>query len=369
MNTRSNLCLVAVLLGELVCATAGCSTQVAQVVGQSESAVQQSRKQEVVVRFVSEPAAPPKPNTGHTIFFESGKTAFGLGDYYYLLRTTDGGHSWQQLRPAPEDEKVFGGRYEEMVVFFRFLTPTRGWMSAERGIWQTEDGVNTWRLIFPYRWQYINFVDSQHGSLSVPVTDDYPQNYVTWDGGETWHQCGVSSGDETPCNTHFLTSRLGWGIIHYVKDDGFNRYEVNGVARTSDGGCHWQRVWVNNDDPYQQYTSIYFLNEREGWLAGEEGLAGEPILYQTADGGRMWKSTPLPNNVLLATDIYFVNSKEGWIVTRLKEAWSTEVIFHTIDGGKTWRQLTESEIAGGKFPSEWKARRLFQMLHASRYNR
>jgi photosystem II stability/assembly factor-like uncharacterized protein len=356
MNATLILCLVAVMFCNILLGAAGCSTQTESQ--SSAAAPKPSPRKEVVVRFVAEPANAPKPATGHIVIFKRGQTAFALGDYYYLLRTTDGGQSWQQLLPTPEDEKLFGGKFKEMVVSFSFLTPKRGWMSAERGVWQTEDGGDTWRLIFPSRWKSINFAEEQYGWLSLYKDEDSIQNYVTRDGGETWQICGSASDEQTPGNIHFLTPQLGWGITRRsVEGD-----EVNGIARTSDGGCHWQQVWTNNDDPDERYKAIYFLSEHEGWLAGESRL------YQTADGGRTWKSLPLPTKGTQVTDVYFINSKEGWIIAALKEK-ADEVVFHTIDDGKAWRQLTGSEIAGSEFPSEWEAGRLLQVLYARTYAR
>jgi photosystem II stability/assembly factor-like uncharacterized protein len=286
------------------------------------------------------------------VIFKSGQTAFALGDYYHLLRSTDKGNSWQMLIPAPEDEKEFGGKFKDMVVFFRFVTPKRGWLSASRGVWQTEDGGDTWRRIFPNRWKFIDFADEQHGCLGLYIDDNSIQNYVTRDGGERWLPCGSASDGQIPEITYFLNSQLGWGIIRYV--DGI---EVNGVSRTTDGGCHWQQLWTSNDDPDERYNAIYFLNEREGWLAGETRL------YHTRDGGETWRRIWAPNGRLQITDIYFENSKNGWIIAGIMGVEDTGV-YRTMDGGKTWEKLKRSEITSGELPAKWESGKLLQMLYA-----
>lgn len=83
--------------------------------------------------------------------------------------------------------------------------------------------------------------------------------------------------------------------------------------------------------------SIFFLDENNGWVAGDG------VLFETKDGGRAWKSikldTPGPAEI---TDIYFVNPSTGWVV--LQKTGSDEVsnqneqlwLMHTSDGGQSW---------------------------------
>lgn len=351
MKIKLNLYIVTAFLGCIAFGAIGCNT----LVSSQSCAVEQrqSPTKEVVVKFISEPTRAPSLVAGHIIIFKSGQTAFALGDYYHLLYTIDDGRTWQQLLPSPEDEKAFGGKFENMVVSFYFVTARRGWMNAERGVWQTEDGGNTWQLVFPNKWRFIDFADGQQGVLSLYKDENHSENYVTHDGGERWHLCSIMSNNQTPSSTYFLTPQQGWGIVHYVNND-----EVNGVVHTTDGGCHWQQIWVNSRNSGEQYSAIYFLNDSEGWLAGEDHL------YHSTNGGEIWQKIWSPKEGLQITDIYFANNKNGWIVaaTPLVE---NAGVFSTSDGGKTWQKLTNSELITD-LPAEWKAGELLQMLYASR---
>jgi photosystem II stability/assembly factor-like uncharacterized protein len=143
------------------------------------------------------------------------------------------------------------------------------------------------------------------------------------------------------------------------------RATLYSVARTTDGGCHWQEVWSSIQNPDERYGDIYFLDEREGWLAGS--YLGS--LYRTIDGGASWQELQLPSEGLQVASVYFASSQEGWIFTAPESEGDTG-IYYTATSGKTWVQLTAMEIADNagsqsKIPAKWKTGRLAQMLYSS----
>lgn len=93
--------------------------------------------------------------------------------------------------------------------------------------------------------------------------------------------------------------------------------------------------------------SIYFADDRNGWVSGERGA-----LFSTADGGDHWLRATPPTELSASAptfrSIYFADRDSGWLVC---EGCG---IFHTPDGGLHWRKLAvgpKSEaftsIAGG----------------------
>jgi photosystem II stability/assembly factor-like uncharacterized protein len=289
---------------------------------------------------------------------------------FKVKRTTDGGRTWQLMRPSTESESVFG-KMGSKYVTPSFITITRGWLNASNGTWQTEDGGTTWRQIFTEYTGNPHFADEQHGWIAT-YTEKYQQSYVTNDGGRSWQPCGSKRrlNKQTPHNAFFLTPQLGWAITSNTDDE---RRTIYGVAETSDGGCSWRQLRTSDEDPDQKYCGIHFVNEKEGWLAG---CYGNGNLIQTRDGGKTWFRAQTPIDAWRATpiDVYFANSQEGWLLTRAAIEGNPEGLYSTNDGGKTWRQLTERDIVGdlragnqhNPIPVEWKAGRLFQMLYANR---
>jgi photosystem II stability/assembly factor-like uncharacterized protein len=318
------------------------------------------------VRFVAEPTqAPELYSRGSYIDDQHAWVADG----FEVKRTSDGGRTWQLMRPSTEDESVFGkmgGTY----VMPSFITPTRGWLNASKGIWQTEDGGSTWRQIFSEDTGDPHFADEQHGWIAI-YKDKYQESYVTKDRGSTWQPCGAKRrlNQQTLNQVFFLTPQHGWAITSYTDDE---RRTTYGVAQTTDGGCSWRQLWTSDEDPDEMYCQLYFLNEKEGWLAGCYSAGS---LIETKDGGKTWHRVQTPIEAWRATpiEVYFANSTQGWIITRATQTESQDGVYRTNDGGRNWKQLTNGEIRSGfgpdngrnEIPTSWKGGKLFQMLHVN----
>jgi photosystem II stability/assembly factor-like uncharacterized protein len=378
MKSSSFICIAALVLANLMFCLAGCGVkadhQENDLVKQSpvllnmeSPPINKLASDPTRLRFVAEPTQGPELySRGSYIDEQHAWVAAG----FEVKRTTDGGRTWQLMRPSTEDESAFG-KMGSIYVMPSFITPTRGWLNASKGIWQTEDGGSTWRQIFAEDTGDPYFADEQHGWIGT-YTEKYQQSYVTKDGGQSWQLCGVKRrlNQQTPNQAFFLTPQHGWAITSHTDDE---RRTIYGVAQTTDGGCSWRQLWTSDEDPDEMYCQIYFLNEKEGWLAGCYSTGS---LIETKDGGITWHKAQTPIDAWRATpiEVYFANSIQGWIITKATEFGNPEGIYRTDDGGRTWRQLTEEEIIGGfragnkrnAIPKEWKAGRLAQMLYASK---
>jgi photosystem II stability/assembly factor-like uncharacterized protein len=253
-------------------------------------------------------------------------------------------------------------------VYGAYFVAQHGWLKAFSGTWQTSDGGLTWRRIFKDRYDGLYFADSQHGWMNLR-SDSAQQSYLTDDGGETWKPCGSlrqDNGQQPGRNVYFLSPKLGWAITSHVYKD---RRRIEGFARTIDGGCHWEQVWTSFEHPDARYSDVYFLNENEGWLAGEM------VLYHTTDRGKNWYQVLRPTEGTNVHHVYFASAEEGWIIGGHKNMSAGDTgLYYTGDGGYTWRQLTGNEVVKGfeennrltGIPENWKAGRLFQMLYRRR---
>lgn len=376
MRRISFICVAAFVFVSLIFCFAGCDLkadhQATDLVKPSPALsnaqppqVQKLPGDPTTVSFVAVPTRSPELySRGSYIDERNAWVAAG----FELKRTSDGGRTWQVMRPSTEDESVFG-KMGGVYVMPSFITPTRGWLTAIRGTWQTDDGGSTWRQLFSEYTGNPHFSDQQHAWIAT-YSEKYQQSYLTNDGGQTWQPCGTKRRlkQQTPNQAFFLTSQLGWAITSHTDDE---RRTIYGVAQTSDGGCSWRQLWTSDEDPDERYCQIYFLNEKEGWLAGCYSAGS---LIETKDGGKTWRRAQTPTDAWRATpvDVYFANSKKGWIITRATESGYQEGIYRTNDGGRTWQQLTEEEVRNGtdsgssEIPTKWKAGKLFQMLHASK---
>ncbi|RLA93184.1 MAG: hypothetical protein DRG25_05020 [Deltaproteobacteria bacterium] len=86
-------------------------------------------------------------------------------------------------------------------------------------------------------------------------------------------------------------------------------------------------------EPRDEIFSLYFQNNKTGWIVGESGL-----IVKTTDGGKSWLRQRVETEKALY-DVTFVDN-EGWIVGQ------EGIILHSADGGKRWeRQESDTEAA------------------------
>ena len=114
---------------------------------------------------------------------------------------------------------------------------------------------------------------------------------------------------------------------------------------TKDGGQHWRKVVV--DIRPLKITSIDFVNDKEGWLAGYVHKAddiarksGEAVLYHSIDGGENWERSNLKNGEKFYSGVFFTDIQSGWVFGR-------DNLYRTLDSGKTWvrYELPEDSVS------------------------
>lgn len=244
-----------------------------------------------------------------------------------LLRTTDGGRTWNVIR-----SEGFGTFEAEYIGYghraIQFIDSKVGVQLAGNVLAKTTDGGATW---------------TEHFSISKPIGQEVPPQslffispevgwvigeYVfhTADGGRTW-----TSLCKTPVGDHQRqrAMRIAPSYADYMPAIWFSNTSNGLMARldgeiylTNDGGKTWEMTLrVNN-----KITDMYFINNQQGWIVGDGGF-----MARTADGGRKW-TLMSPQTKANLTTIFFLNPQLGWA------AGSDSTVLYTRDGGVTWRK-------------------------------
>jgi len=241
-----------------------------------------------------------------------------------ILRTSDSGNNWKiQLKT---DDITFSG--------VDFVNSMEGWTIGYSNvenkdiIFHTFDGGNTWKeqASFPGVGIYdLYFVDSKSGWLVGNTI------LHTNDGGVTWkpQTDGINEANENNIlvnwilkKVYFLNNKQGWIAC--------NRGKAY-LLYTKDGGNTWGRVDRENLNINTRLNSVYFVNPSLGWAVGDH--AG---LLRTTDGVAWKLQIELSGDL---SDVDFVDSKNGWAVGD----WN---ILHTQDGGETWTDQLKDDKMG-----------------------
>jgi len=233
------------------------------------------------------------------VAYVTGSTFVVVGYNGRILRTEDGGKSWQESFSDPAKNTRFTEYTLNQVEF----VGEHGWAVGHRGtILHSRDGGKTWtkqqvdteKTIFG-----VSFVDPLHGRAS----GDESTFLSTDNGGETWN---------------------------------VQRIEVSDVGLTEE-----TRLAV----PDVIYYTIDFVDPQNGWMAGEFGN-----IRHTSDGGKTWDSqhgalldelvakgkAPARDVMLMGAffRVNFTDLKHGVAVG------ASGAIAVTDDGGQSWRWIS-----------------------------
>ncbi|HEX8853806.1 MAG TPA: YCF48-related protein [Pyrinomonadaceae bacterium] len=265
----------------------------------------------------------------HAVYFVDERRGWAVGGKGALLATDDGGRNWRARKSPTEDalRDVY------------FSDEKTGWLVCERSIYllrevdeprayllRTADGGQTWERVEPAgqdvdaRLTGMVFADAAHGF----VFGELGALYATTDGGRTWARRRLPT-KRLLLDAAFVDSRHGWLVGAGAS-----------LLYTTDGGETWregriegfeaaptERAREAQAEPVR-LNAVSFVDERHGWAVAASGS-----VLTSVDGGRNWRVLARPTDADLL-DVKFFDRAEGWI------AGAGGLLMHTTDGGRTW---------------------------------
>jgi photosystem II stability/assembly factor-like uncharacterized protein len=259
-----------------------------------------------------------------------------------VVRTVDGGRSWQNVTPPGGNTLVFHdveafGRDQALV-----LAVGKGPASK---IFRTDDGGASWQLAFdnqeqPAFYDGVAFFDSSRGlALSDPVARKF-RILVSVDGGRTWN---VAPTNQMPDVTKSEVARAtGTSMVAIGPNDawfGTAPQAANADSRvfhTRDGGNTWTAATVPiAGKPEFGVASLAFRNLLNGMAmgGGELGPDVPSIAAVTADGGETWSR---------AGSLSGFRVNLAWVGANTAVAVGPSGSDVTTDGGQTWHRFDQS---------------------------
>ena len=273
----------------------------------------------------------------------SAEVAWIAGSAGQVLRTTDGGESWQNVSPPGAEALQF--RDVEAFDARRAVVLAIG-VGEDSRVYRTSDGGRSWTETFRNPdpnafYDCLDFNDHRHGlALSDPVDGKF-RIAATSDGGRSWKvQPAAGMPAALPGEFAFAASGTclvaGPGRTAWFATGGGERPRV---FRTADGG----RTWRVTDSPMASGAaagifSLAFRGPLHGVAVGgdfekpDEAVRAASVTY---DGGRTWRLVPADR------------APKGYRSGSAFVPWTFSTVVAvgpsgsdvSLDGGLSWRQF------------------------------
>ncbi len=287
--------------------------------------------------------------TGKTARFRglaavSRSTAWAAGSQGTVLRTLDGGRSWQDVSPPGAVAEGLELRDIEAFDARRAVALSIGEGEASR-VLRTEDGGATWTETFRNPdprafYDCLTFFDARHGlAMSDPVDGRF-RILSTDDGGRNWRVLPTAGMPEAlPGEAGFAAS--GQCLVSAGPRDVWLATGGGASARvlhSADRGLTWRvaESTVPAGDPARGVFALAFRDRARGLAVGGDyrtGQASPQAAAVSSDGGRTWRRAAAPPPAYRSGAAWFPYSRGTALAVGPT---GTDV---TTDGGGSWRPL------------------------------
>jgi photosystem II stability/assembly factor-like uncharacterized protein len=267
------------------------------------------------------------------------QTAWASGSLGTVVRTTDGGQTWQQVGPPGTAALQF--RDIEAFDANRAVILSIG-NGTDSRVYVTADGGQTWTLSFQNTdpsafYDCMTFFDSRRGlAVSDPVNGKF-RIIATDDGGYSWRvlpsagmppaqpgEAGFAASGQCLVTDHGRRAWLGSGAGAQAR-----------VYRSDDGGLTWSVSSTPlNASPTAGIFALAFNGQQHGLASGGDFAAptvSPNALATTSDGGATWTLATDPPNEY--------RSGAAWITGRDAIVVGPTGSDLSQDGGQTWQRI------------------------------
>lgn len=230
--------------------------------------------------------------------------AVGRGTATMLLKTVDGGKTWER------SGILDGESHGSILNAIRFWDVNHGWITGRHGLLRTTDGGES--------WEPVNGATFWDASVLLPLSPEVVM--VGAEKGQIWltSRDGSSAQQVGKISDYNVTGLAFVAPNVFYATHGSVHGNYGTIHRSTDGGATWEPV-VEGDKPI---LGITFRDSRRGVAVGV-GVA-----YYTNDGGETWKRVMASGTRYTAAYV-----DDNTIVS----PGTTPAIAISRDGGKTWR--------------------------------
>jgi hypothetical protein len=268
-----------------------------------------------------------------------GTGAFPATHLIKILRTTDGGKTWQLTNVT----NALGHLGFDIQAF----DSTTAWISTfsdknnlRSGLFKTSDGGQTWvqKLADSVGNHHLRFFDRNNGVCINALSRRFA---YTSDGGENW------TIDNTSLAFNGKERSAAWlsGTNSFVRkgDTIWFGTTAGRIFRSTNKGRNWT-PYSTGIPPTWVIPSLAFSDARNGMLIAVDSLFRYAGIAKTNDGGMNWQVVPMNlitttfNRLPLITAIPYKNEK-SYLLSLENQNSSVGKSFFTLDNGNGWYGL------------------------------
>lgn len=266
--------------------------------------------------------------------------------------------TWKKL-----ETEAYQGKQDDIV----FIDENTGWYVNGYGkIFHTQDGGITWEKQLEQKGSFfrtIAFVDKNIGFVGTVGTDYFPNVtdtiplYGTKDGGKTWKPVNYKGPYvKGLCAIDIVKEQF---INHGKIDYKYHLFAVGRVGSPAnimishDSGETWTSQSLNMD--CKMLFDIKMFNKNVGFVcaATDEDISkSNALILKTIDGGKTWKKVFQSNRPFETTwKVSFPTDKVGYVTIQSYNpdpSVKQQRIAKTTDGGETWKEINLVEDAGAR---------------------
>lgn len=263
----------------------------------------------------------PTNNSLTDIVFHTNDFAVVSGYFGTLLKSDDGGESWQMLDP--------GINHSLLKVF---ILNTNEFFTCRLGLYKTDNGGASFSEWGDFSSSSTSISDLHFFSSNEGIICKGSSLYKTKNGGFEWvnvyEQFGYANILQFPTDS----------IAYLAGGRHFDNINYSEFHKTVDGGENWFQLNLSGGVSNASITSMYFLSETTGYVSNSLGE-----FYKTQNGGSTWE---FRSKVLNETfhDLVFISEDNGFAI-------GSNTIYTTDNGGIHWSkdyqnlQMTFSSIS------------------------
>ncbi|MWV43226.1 hypothetical protein GRF59_06240 [Paenibacillus sp. HJL G12] len=225
-----------------------------------------------------------------------------------IYKTTDGGKTFTSVAPG----HLYAVNQLQMISSKQIWAAADD-ISGSGFIVHSSDGGSTWQQLYPSPYpeaqptEDMSFLDSANG-FAIGTQLDSNQVLQTKNGGSSWNIVSSINGYIRLENISFISKKEGYVIAyreaapHHV------------LLNTADGGQSWSVVSPKALEGLDGISELFFFrfyDERNGLLFAS---GHEKIVWRTTDGGRSWNKTQAGQGTGLLAKAFFTTMSDGWIL-------------------------------------------------------